>query len=95
MYPLSPAATSVSHFVSDFSMNPKPTSKRGQEQNFGQGSAMAKPKPMSLVQAKANPRNLVSQASHGSSRWSARSDSNAVLSNPENSGESNDTNVCC
>ena len=28
---------------------------------FGQGSAMAKPKQMSPVQAKAKPRNLVSQ----------------------------------
>ena len=68
-------------------MNPKPMSKRGQEQNFGEGSAMAKPKPMSPVQAKAKPRNLVSQASHSSSRWSARSDSNAALSNPEIPGK--------
>ena len=58
-------------------------SKREQEQNFGEGSAMSKPKQMSPVQAKAKPRNLVSQASHCSSRWSERGDSNAALSNPE------------
>ena len=39
------------HFVSDVSRNPKTMSKRGQEQNFGEGSAVAKPKPISLVQA--------------------------------------------
>ena len=39
------------HFVSDFSRNPKTMSKRGQEQNFGEGSAVAIPKPISLVQA--------------------------------------------
>ena len=71
------------HFGSDFSKNPKPMSKREQEQNFGEGSAMSKPKQMSPVQAKAKPRNLVSQASHCSSRWSERGDSNAALSNPE------------
>ena len=70
MYPRSPAA--ISNIFSDFSKNPKPMSKRGEEQNFGEGSAMAKPKQMSPVQAKAKPRNLVSQASHSSSRWSEK-----------------------
>ena len=60
-------------------------SKRGQEQNFGEGSATAKPKPMSLVQAEARPRrSLMCQVSHCSSRWSERSSSTTALSNPEN-----------
>ena len=68
------------HFVSDPSRNPNPMSKRGQEQNFSEGSAMAKPK---LVQTKAKPINLVSQVSHSSSHWSERSSSDAALSKPE------------
>ena len=48
-----------SFFVSHFSTNPKPMSKSGQEQNLGESSATAKPKPMSLVQVKARTRSLV------------------------------------
>ena len=59
-------------------------SKRGQEQTSNEGSAMAKPKPMSPVHTKAKSRNLVSQASHGPSRWSERSDSTTALNNHEN-----------
>ena len=70
-------------FVSDPSRNPKPTSKEGQEQNFGEGSAMAEPKPMSPVQAKARLRSLVCQVSHGPSLWSGRSGWTTALSNPE------------
>ena len=61
-----------SHFISDFSKNPKPMSKRGQEQNVGEGSAVAKPKPLSPVQAKTRQRVLVSQACLDSSRWGCR-----------------------
>ena len=74
-----------SHFVSDLSKNPKPMSE-GQEQNVGEGSAVAKPKPLSPVQAKTRPRVLVSQASHDSSRWGVGSDTNTALSNPESPG---------
>ena len=56
---------------------------RGQEQTSDEGSAVAKPKPMSHVQAKAKPRNLVSQVSHSSNRWSEKSTSATALSNPE------------
>ena len=45
-------------FVSEPSRYQKPMSKRGQDQNFGEGSATAKPKPVGLVQAKARPRKL-------------------------------------
>ena len=72
-----------SHCVSDFSKNPKPMSKRGQEQNVGEGSAVAKPKSLSPVQAKTRPTFLVSQASHDSSRWCVGRDTNTALSNPE------------
>ena len=73
-----------SHFVSYFSKDPNPMSKRGQEQNSGEGSAMAKSKPMSLVQTKTWPRNLESQVSYSSCRWSEWSSSSTLLSNPEN-----------
>ena len=39
---------------------------------------------MSPVQAEAKSRNLVSQASHGPSRWSERSDLTTALNNHEN-----------
>ena len=62
-----------SHFVSD----QKPVSKRGQDQNIGEGSATAKPKPMSLVQ--------------GQEVWCVKcltgSSSTTALSNPENLGK--------
>ena len=73
-----------SHFASDHSRYPKPMSKRGQDQNFGEGSATAKPKPMSPVQALARPRNLESQVSHSSCRRIERSRPTTELSNPEN-----------
>ena len=58
-------------------------SKRGQEQTSSEGSAFAKPKPMSPVQAKTERRKLVSQVCHSSSRWSDGSSSATALSNPE------------
>ena len=70
------------HFVSDPTRNPKTMSKRGQEQTSKEGSAVAKPKPMSQVQGKGKPRNLVSQVSHSSNRWSEKSSSATALSNP-------------
>ena len=73
-----------SHFVSDFSKNPKPMSKRGQEQNVGEGSAVAKPKPMSPVLERA--RIQVAQVSSASSLWDTRNDSDTSLHNPESPG---------
>ena len=66
-----------SHCVSDVSKDSKPMPQRGQEQKIGEGSAVAKPKPMSPVQN----RTIipVAQASHASSRWGTSSDSEAIL----------------
>ena len=46
-------------FQSDPFRDQKPMSKSGQDQNFDDGSATAKPKPMSSVQAEARPRIFV------------------------------------
>ena len=82
--------------VSDPSRNPKPTSKEGQEQNFGEGSAMAEPKPMSPVQAKARLRSsLVCQVSHGPSLWSGKSARQQHWDNPEVPAKALTTYVWC
>ena len=69
-----------SYFVSDPSRNLTPVSKREQEHNFGEVSAMTKPMPTSSAQAKARPRNLVCQVSHGPCSWNERT----ALNNPDN-----------
>ena len=52
-----------SHFVSDFFTNSRSMSKRGQEQNFAEGSAVTKSKSMSSIPVKTRPIILVSEAS--------------------------------
>ena len=74
------------HFVSDFSKNSRSMSKRGQEQNFAQGSAVTKQKSMSFTPAKTRPIILVSEASTIRVVGNTGSDSNIVLSKSESPG---------
>ena len=73
----------LSHFVSDFSKNSRSMSKRGQEQNFPEESAVTKPKSMISRSIKDQTNNFDVWRVHDSSRWDAGSDSNIVLSKPE------------
>ena len=67
-------------FFSDSIGKQSAMSKRGQETTSGEGSPMAKPKPM--VPAKARPDNLVLR-----SPWRAREKSSAGFGTSSQSGE--------